>query len=131
MDNNFQRLLERIKNGGDDNWDFFDANIGVHLESNDSFAWAKDSSLGEEPNEHFRDAAATILARSDFLLDDVEQETLIGKMHSDTNSFVRYWLANALYKRSNRHPEVVAMWQEACQQTEIPAGEFARELKAT
>ena len=125
----FEELLERIRKGGDDNWDFFDANLGPEHLTREYVMWAWKTGLIDD-NDNVRDASATIIARSDESLSEVDMAWLIGPMTQDDNQFVRHWLANALYKRGDRDPEVVAMWKEACKQ-DTPAGEFARGLNST
>jgi hypothetical protein len=122
-----QPLFERIKDGKEENWDYFDANLGPQHLTLECVTWARKHGLIDS-NEHIRDASATVIAHSDEPLSEVDMAWLIGPMTEDDNPFVRYWLANALYKRGDRDPEVVAMWEEACKQNSIPAGEFARSL---
>ncbi len=124
----FAELIDRVRDGSDGGWAFFDQHIGPLLEERGHFEWAKIGVAGN-PNEQVRDACATVLARADFPLYKSDFDDLRKVMHNDSHEPVCWWLANALYKRGDRDQQVVQIWEEACQQ-QNPAGEFARKLKA-
>jgi hypothetical protein len=123
----FEELFDKIRPGGDDNWAYFEDNLGSEHLTLERVMWAMKTGLIDD-NDNIRDASATVIAWSDVPLHEVDQAWLIGPMTEDSNVFVRHWLANALYKRGDREPEVVAMWEEACKET-TPAGMFARTLR--
>jgi hypothetical protein len=122
-------LIEHGGGENDANWVQFDEKVVPHLEIKSSFDYALGMWLPRKsPNEHFRDAAATILARSDFKLLPGDQADLAKELVAETHPFAKWWLANALYDSDSQYPEVIAAWKEACEQ-DNPAGEFARGLR--
>ena len=107
-------------------WERFDANVHRFLGVED-VRWA----LGtlNWGFRHERDAAATIVARSDVALNEAQLARLLVRMRDDGNPYVRMWLANALYKRGNRDPEVVSnVTYASSTESDTPAGQFAAEL---
>jgi hypothetical protein len=106
----FGTLLNRVRRGTDDDWAEFTLHLPRFLDA-EYVTWAM--SGRKDLNENIRDAAATLLAYSDVPLTDEQQNMLRAQMGDDTNVFVRHWLANALYKRGNRSPDVVATWTDA------------------
>jgi hypothetical protein len=133
----FSDFIERIRGGSEEGWNYFDLHLPEQLKDENFQKWGRNTSLVGHPNEHVRDAAATVLAHSDFSLNgskaalsEENQQKLIDRMEKDENEFVRFWLANALYRRGNRDSRVVAMWELACSRHGIPVGEFARKLAA-
>lgn len=122
----FEALIERARKGTDADWDFIEANLSPGHLTAERVDWARKTGIIDD-NDNVRDYAATVIAKSDVPLGQMDQAWLVGAMIEDEYGPVRWWLANALYKRSNRHPEVVATWEGACTQ-ENPAGEFARKM---
>lgn len=122
-----ENVLERARRGTDEDWAFIDT-IDPAEFTEKRVNWAREVGLMDE-NQNFRDFCATVIARSNVSIDRTGQNRLVVHMTDDDYEPVRHWLASALYKRGNRDPEVVAMWQEACEQ-DTPAGAFARSLQA-
>lgn len=125
----FDELLARARKGTDADWAFVDQHLGPEHLTEERVTWARKHGV-IDADENARDFAATVIAHSDVPLHEVDMAWLIGPMVSNAGTPPGWWLANALYKRGDRDPEVVAMWENACQQ-DNPAGEFARKLKET
>jgi hypothetical protein len=123
----FEDLLARASKGTDADWEFVDMNLGPEHLTPDHIEWAMKTGLNDS-NDNVRDFSATIVAHSEVLLSKDDQSQLTALMTADEYEPVRHWLANALYKRRDRDPEVVETWEEACE-LDTPAGEFARSLK--
>ncbi len=128
MDNKrmtLSELIELAKQDTPEAWEIIDRALKAYKPAPDFLFWVRWGARGATV-DGVRDLAASILMASDEPLDEAGQVVIERWMAEDTYHIVRYRLAVALYQRGIRTDAVVAMMEEASNDSDV--GELARNV---
>ena len=111
----FDKLIKLAKAG---EWDVVDARLKDEIILEQDFLWALKIGI-THPNENIRDFAATVLMVSSKTLTTEHMDALRAQIATDTSNIVQFRIAMALYKRSDRSEETVAMVRKATHNSDV------------
>ncbi len=98
-------------------WDVVDENLSVLAIKEEVIKW---SWVGvDDEDDNIRDLAVSAIEQSKQLLTEEQKEKLKSLMSGDTNPFVQYRSAFALFNRGDRSEEVVAKIREAATNEDV------------